>query len=303
MPYPEHEKNRQAWNEVTPVHNSHKGDQAVFFRSGGSTLAPEERDLVGDVRGLALLHLQCNCGQDSLSWARLGAQVTGVDISDEAIAFARTLSIRSGIEARFIRDDALDFLRTTEHRFDRVVATYGCLAWLKDIESWAHGIARVLKANGRFVIVEFHPAALVFDEDWRPANPYSSHGQAVPGIGVPDYVGLAGPNLVTTGFEEGIKEFQGQCPVYEFFWSLSEVVGALIAAGLTILRLEEYPYSRAPIFNRLEQKEDRRLYPPADAPLLPLMYGMIVEKPSRGASTDCGREPESALTDVRAPNL
>src|SRR4051812_10965825 len=98
-----HEENRVAWNAATEAHNSHKVDQAGFFREGGSTLFPEEVELLGDIAGLSLVHLQCNAGQDTLSLARLGATVTGVDISDTAIDFARQLSADSGVPATFVR--------------------------------------------------------------------------------------------------------------------------------------------------------------------------------------------------------
>src|SRR5688572_15837941 len=100
-----HEENRVAWNAATAAHNSHKRDQAKFFREGGSTLFPEEIELLGDINGLSLVHLQCNAGQDALSLAGLGATVTAVDISDTAIDFARQLSADSGIPATFIRSD------------------------------------------------------------------------------------------------------------------------------------------------------------------------------------------------------
>jgi 2-polyprenyl-3-methyl-5-hydroxy-6-metoxy-1,4-benzoquinol methylase len=83
-----HEANRVSWNEATRAHNAHKRGQAAFLRAGGSTLFPEEVALLGNVRGQRVLHLQCNSGQDSLSLVAQGALVTGVDISDEAIAFA-----------------------------------------------------------------------------------------------------------------------------------------------------------------------------------------------------------------------
>src|SRR5436309_11262198 len=118
-----HEENRLAWNEATPVHNSHKHDQAGFLREGGSTLFPEELELLGDSKGLSLVHLQCNAGQDTLSLAQLGAKVTGVDISDTAVAFARELSEESGIPATFYRSDIYDWLEETAkngERFDIV---------------------------------------------------------------------------------------------------------------------------------------------------------------------------------------
>ncbi|HEU4454755.1 MAG TPA: class I SAM-dependent methyltransferase, partial [Longimicrobium sp.] len=122
-----HEQNRLSWNAVIEAHNSHKGDQAAFFLAGGSTLFPEERELLGDLAGRRLVHLQCNAGQDTLSLARLGAEATGVDISDEAIAFAARLSEESGIAARFERADVYDWLEEAGRagrRFDAAFSSY-----------------------------------------------------------------------------------------------------------------------------------------------------------------------------------
>ncbi|MDQ3793582.1 MAG: class I SAM-dependent methyltransferase, partial [Actinomycetota bacterium] len=95
------EQNRLSWNAVAGAHESHRGDLAGFLRSGGSTLFPEELELLGNLEGKTLAHLQCNSGGDSLSLAGRGATVTGVDISDEAIAFARQLAADTGIPATF----------------------------------------------------------------------------------------------------------------------------------------------------------------------------------------------------------
>ena len=163
-----HEDNRRSWNAATEAHNSHKQDQAAFFRAGGSTLFPEERELLGDVAGSSLVHLQCNAGQDSLSLAALGADVTGVDISDTAIAFARQLSADAGIPATFERADVYDWLAdAAPERFDIAFSSYGALVWLSDIRSWARGVARILKPAGRCVLVDFHPFASIFGWDWK----------------------------------------------------------------------------------------------------------------------------------------
>ncbi|MCD2105892.1 methyltransferase domain-containing protein [Rhodococcus erythropolis] len=119
------EMNRLSWNAATVAHNSHKGDQAQFFRNGGSTLFPEEVALLGEIAGSSILHLQCNSGQDSLSLAALGANVTGVDLSDSAIDFARTLSADSGIAAEFERGEVSGWLReaaAARRKFDRTEA-------------------------------------------------------------------------------------------------------------------------------------------------------------------------------------
>ena len=143
-----HNENRLAWNEATAAHNSHKRDQAAFLRRGGQTLFPEEKQLLGDIGGLSVVHLQCNAGQDTLSLAQMGARVTGVDISDTAIEFARELSSDSGIPATFIRDDVYNWLADKpggQAAFDLVFSSYGALAWLSDIRLWAGGVAGVLK--------------------------------------------------------------------------------------------------------------------------------------------------------------
>src|SRR5690606_22284073 len=140
--------------------NSHKRDQAAFFRGGGGTLFPEEIALLGNIAGQRLVHLQCNAGQDSLSLAGLGARVTGVDISDTAIAFARQLADETGVPATFERADVyywLDQARAGGHRFDVAFSSYGALCWLSDLEAWARGLFTVLEPGGRFVCVEFHP--------------------------------------------------------------------------------------------------------------------------------------------------
>ena len=106
-----HEQNRLSWNEATKAHNSHKEDQAKFLREGGNKLFPEEIGLLGDVMGKSVLHLQCNSGQDTLCIKQMGAaKATGVDISDEAIEFAKKLSRDSGLEATFYRAEVYEWL-------------------------------------------------------------------------------------------------------------------------------------------------------------------------------------------------
>lgn len=177
-----HEANRRSWNAATVAHNSHKQDQAAFFRSGGSTLFPEEVELLGELSGRSLVHLQCNSGQDSLSLALLGARVTGVDISDEAHAFAEELSRASGIPVSFHRADVYEWLEESAQRgerYDLAFCSYGVLCWLSDLDRWARGVAAVLRSGGRFVCVEFHPFAMMFNEQWELRFAYASGAEPV----------------------------------------------------------------------------------------------------------------------------
>jgi SAM-dependent methyltransferase len=279
-----HEQNRLSWNAATAAHNSHKGDQAAFFRAGGDTLFPEELELLGDVDGLDLLHLQCNSGQDTLSLARRGARATGVDISDEAIRFARELSAGSGIAAEFERADVYDWLRdavAAGRRFDRVFSSYGAVGWLSELEAWGRGIAGVLRPGGRFVLVELHPAAMMQGEDLRPRFPYRSYGTAIhepEGIG--DYVAASGLGLLHGApGEPGVQDFRNPHPTWEFAWGISDVVTALLDAGLVLEALREWPYSNGCLIHPgMRADENRRFHPPAGVPDLPLMFGVAARK-------------------------
>lgn len=282
MPNQFHEDNRLSWNTATEAHNSHKGNQAAFLRDG-STLFPEELELLGSIDGRHLLHLQCNSGQDTLSLAKHGAIVAGVDISDTAIAFAGQLSIDAGIPATFERADIIDWMKDAADegsQFEIVFCSYGALVWLSDLKLWARGIASVLAAGGRFVVIEFHPAAYIFDERWQHRYSYFGNGRPQTNNGVGDYVAGAGAALVPWGYERGVENFVNPHRAHEFQWTLSDVVMALIEAGLEIEQLREYPYANgAQLYERMVELPGRRMIPPPDVPSLPLMFGLTARKP------------------------
>jgi SAM-dependent methyltransferase len=277
------DQNRLSWNAVVGAHDRHRGDLAGFLREGGSTLFPEELALLGDLRGKTLVHLQCNSGGDTLSLALLGATVTGVDISDEAISSARELSSKTGILADFVRADVYDWLAATaqsDQRFNVVFGSYGVVCWLPDLGAWARGVAAVLTPGGRFVLVDFHPAAQMFDEQWNRSGAYPSGGE--PHLleeGVGDYVGESGGGLTPAGFVEGARNFENPERCHLFSWGLGEVVTALAGTGLRITALEEYPYSNGERhFAGMRELPGRRMVPPDGVPAVPLMYAIRAEK-------------------------
>jgi len=277
------EQNRRSWNAVVGAHDSHRGDLPDFIRKGGSTLFPEELGLLGDVRGKTLVHLQCNSGGDAISLTKRGAEVTGVDISDEAVRSARDLAAKTDVRATFERADVYDWLQRAARegrRFDAAFASYGVVCWLPDLASWAEGIAGILDAGGRFGLVDFHPAADVFDADWNPVRDYPASGEPMLlSDGVGDYVGASGDGLTPAGFVEGRGDFQNPERAYLFGWGLGEVVTALAGAGLRIASLEEYPYTNGErSFARMRELPGRRMIPPQDVPAVPLMYGLRAER-------------------------
>ena len=278
-----HEANRASWNAAVIAHNSHKGDQAKFFQGGGSTLHSEELELLGDVKGQRLLHLQCNCGQDTLSLASRGARVVGVDISDQAIDFARTLSLRSGIPAEFHRADLYDWLDEQEKSgepFDTVFSSYGALRYLSSLDLWAELVAATIKPGGCLVLIDYHPVLYMFDRRGELQNPYSGLGESRIGSrGVIDYVGRSGPKLTAGDYHEGIRRFENPYPHHTFHWGLGEVAHALLSRELQITVLREYRHANGQrYFDEGEIVAERRVLPPPGLHGLPMMFGLRAVK-------------------------
>lgn len=280
-----HEENRLSWNAATVAHNSHRGDQAAFFRNGGTTLRPEELALLGDLQGRLVAHLQCNSGQDTLSLARMGAQVVGVDISEAAIEFARQLSQDAGIPAAFERADVYDWLEETAsstRRFDLAYCSYGALVWLSDIQTWARGVADILRPGGSLVVIDTHPVAHMFEPNGTRVYPYTTQGEPLSfEEGVGDYVAELGEGWAGMAYEPGIQDFTNTYRHHEFNWGLGEIVTALLASGLILTSLQEYFYDNGgPVFEGMQQGE-KGWYLPAEQPNFPLLFSLTARKPVR----------------------
>jgi SAM-dependent methyltransferase len=244
--------------------------------------------LLGDLRGRSVVHLQCNSGQDTLSLRRLGAaRLVGVDISDEAIAFARRLSEESGVEASFVRADVYDWLAAAAggmERWDIVYCSYGAIIWLSDLATWARGIASILLPGGRFVSVDYHPVEMMFDEELRHFMPYSTHGRSVTcedGVSdyVADYAVKGGPAGAPSGGVPGVRDFRNSHPSHEFHWATSEVITALLGAGLALEQFREYDYCNGfRPFKEMKLLGGRRWAMPDGTPAIPLMYSIVARK-------------------------
>lgn len=279
------ERNRRSWNAATLAHNRHKLDQATFLRDGGSTLFEDELALLGDICGKRLLHLQCNSGQDTLSLAALGADVTGVDLSDEAIAFARRLSDDSGIAATFEHAEVCEWLERTAAtaegpgRFDVAFATYGVMGWIEDLGRWMRGVHGVLAPGGRLVSLEFHPLVWSFDGEGRVVEPYFIDGPIVE-PGVRDYIESSGDGLTPMGRVDGVEAFDNPHPCVSWQWTVADIVTHAATAGLVVERLVEYPHSNGcRVRDDLVDIGGRRFGFPPGTPATQLMLGMVARRP------------------------
>lgn len=276
------EQNRLSWNAATAAHNSHKVDQAGFFRAGGSKLFPEEIELLGDLRGRRVVHLQCNAGQDTLSIARLGAIVAGVDISDEAIDFARRLSADAGIPAEFHRAEVCEWLEQAARdgqQFDVAFYSYGAICWLADLPRWARGVAAILRPGGRLVGIEFHPLISMFDDDLALKFSYFGGEPTRWADGVHDYVARSGAVLAPSGYQAGVPDFKNPYACIEFNWTVADRLNAMIEAGLSIDLVREYPYSNGCKFFEGSRLDDRRRWHlPPGTPAIPQMIAIAASR-------------------------
>jgi ubiquinone/menaquinone biosynthesis C-methylase UbiE len=254
--------NLALWNEWTEINARSSAYGLDTFKAGRSSLHPLEVGELGPVAGKSLLHLQCHFGMDTLSWARLGAVATGVDFSDRAIALAQQLSRECGVPARFILSDLYALPGCLDEAFDIVYTSYGVLPWLPDLVAWAGLVSRYLRPGGTFYMAEFHPFADLFDE----GDPGLRIGE--------DYFKSEAAIWPVEGSYADRQAVVHQKISYEWTHPLSEVLSALLSAGICLEHVHEFPYSVYPQFTFLEQGEDGYFYLPGKAKTIPLMYSI-----------------------------
>lgn len=259
------EANRDGWNKRTRVHKNTSFYDVLSFKAGKSSLMPIELEEVGEVEGKSLLHLQCHFGMDTLSWARKGAQVTGADISDEAIAYAKELSKEINIPAQFICCNIYDLATHLDKKFDIVFTSYGVIGWLPDLDKWASIINHFLKSFGIFYIIEFHPVVWMFDDNFK-------------------YIEYAYHNSETI-FEKQSGTYadkNADIEYEEYTWnhSLGEVINSLTRHNLQIQYLNEFMFSSWNCFNNMVQGEDGLWRVNGLENKIPMMYSIKAVKVS-----------------------
>jgi SAM-dependent methyltransferase len=261
--------NRDLWNEMTEITFKSQSYDVPGFKAGRNTLKPIEREELGDVSGKSLLHLQCHFGLDTMSFARLGAEVTGVDFSEEAIGHAKALAAELGIPARFICSDIYELADKLSGQFDIVHSSYGFMCWLPDLFRWAQIAAQYLKPGGILHIAESHPILHVFNDDRSATELRIEHSyfpSAEPTRWEPDGC-YADPNAVVTH------------PSYEWKHSLAEVINSVIDAGLRIDFLHEFPYLCWDNFPFMQRGADGWWRLPGDHDTIPLAFSLQATKP------------------------
>lgn len=249
-------KNLKSWESRTPIHLESRFYDNVRFKETKYSLNDIERSILKDVSDQSMLHLQCHFGQDSLSWANLGASVTAIDFSPSAIKTAKQLSKEINVPARFIESNVLEV--DLDEEFDIVFSSYGAIGWLPDLKRWGEVVAKHLKKGGTFLLVEIHPFISLLE----------GH----------DY--FFDKNM-TIEKEEGSYTDGGKDIVSEFYWwnhSLTEIFVALESNGLKLQSFEEYNYNPYPVKGMIEREKGKYVLENKKHQNLPYIFSLKATK-------------------------
>jgi SAM-dependent methyltransferase len=264
--------NRAFWDERVGTHVGSDFYGVDRFLAGWVPLRDYEVAEAGDVTGLDLVHLQCHFGLDTLGWARLGARVVGVDLSEPAIVAARELAALAGLEAEFAVSNVYDAPATLRGRtFDRIYTGIGALCWLPDIDEWAAVVDRLLRPGGRLHLVEFHPVThwCLSEHDLTIKYSYFHDGPWIWPVD-PDEAGTYAHPTATFEHNDTVEWNHG----------VGAIVTALAGVGLRIESLVERPtlfMQRWP-FQVEHAHQDWRI--PDDRPQIPLSFSLIASQPT-----------------------
>jgi SAM-dependent methyltransferase len=234
------------------------------FKAGKSSLNSIELNLLNDVKGKSILHLQCHFGQDSLSLARMGAEVVGVDFSDEAIAQARNLSKELNIKAEFICCDIYELPKHIDQKFDIVFTSYGTYGWLPDLSKWASVIKHFLRPGGVFVMADFHPVVWMFDDNFEKLVYSYFKSEPIIEQSSGTYADKnAKLNITSVGWNHG----------------MSEIITPLLNQGMILKSFHEFDYSPYDCFQNMKKVGENCFKFKALACPFPIVFAIKVENP------------------------
>lgn len=255
--------NKKWWNNITSFHAKSKEYNLAAFKNGKTSLQPLEINELGNIKGKKLLHLMCHFGMDTLSLAREGAIVTGVDLSDTSIHLAKSLSEELHIPARFICSDIYKLQHVLHEEFDIIFMSYGVLLWLSSLEKWAEIIQKFLKKGGIFYIVELHPFTNILSCNFKLQYDYFDKGPF-----------LDEAEGTYTDWNAAMKG-----KTYEWSYTIADIVNTLLAKGLQIDFFHEFPYTMYNQFPGHMKKNKKGQYVLKNKKLqIPLLFSMRVKK-------------------------
>ena len=270
--------NLSNWESRVPIHTGKRGYDLHRFVDDPRALSDVvafDAPHLGDLSGKSVLHLQCHIGTDTLSLARLGGQVTGVDFSPSALAAARELAGRAGPSVRYVESAVDDVPTCLSETFDLVYTGVGALNWLPSVRRWAAIVSNLLATGGRLYLREAHPILNALDDERDDRLLVVDH----------PYFEMPAPTRWESPFSyTGSEESVAQPVTYEWNHGLGEVVQAVIDSGLRLTRLEEHRELEWPFLHWMVETDRHGYVLPQRPERLPLMYTLeaIKEAPASG---------------------
>mgnify|MGYP001178175407 CR=1 FL=1 len=261
------DSNRRLWNNLASIHPQTKFYDVDGFIEGRCSLTEIEQDVLGDIAGKKVLHLQCHFGLETLSMARRGAAVTGVDFSDVAVRKARALNDQLKLDAQFVCCDVNELDQYLDDKYDLVFASFGVIGWHCDLGKWARIVAHFMKDGGRFCFAEFHPVLWMLSDDHKRFEYSYFKGEV---LVVENEGSYADPDATDMG------------TAYSWNHSLSELFQALEDHGLVIRDFREYDYSPYPCFQDAVGENGRYRIKDLEK-TLPLAYSLSAMKELRAS--------------------
>lgn len=251
------ESNKKLWDRMVPLHLESPFYDVPRALAGQNRLTEIESDVLGDVRGKSVLHLQCHFGLDSFAIGRLGATVVGVDFSPVAIAAARSLNRKLKLDVDFVEAEVGKIGGVLKRKFDIVFASFGIFGWHQDIVGWFKAASSCLKASGRLCVADFHPVMWMFDQNSKRLK-YSYFRKAViKDSKARSYVQSGGNTLGTS---------------YCWNHNLSQIFSAMREGGILLDSFKEFDYS--PFRNFKSPVKSRYGYQISGLPGIPIAYSL-----------------------------
>lgn len=257
------EINKKSWNSRVDTHVSSEFYDMENFLNGKNSLKSIELELLGDLKGKKVLHLQCHFGQDSISMARMGATVVGVDLSDKAIDKATEIAGTMNLNAKFIQCDIYDLKNHLDEQFDIVFTSYGTIGWLPDMNRWAEIVSHFLKPKGKFVFVEFHPVVWMFDDAFEKVSYNYFNAETI-------------IENETDTYADRTAEIEQTYMMWNH--DLGEVLTALMGNGLTLNQFKEFDYSPYNCFSGTEKIDEDQYVIKHLGRRIPMVYALTAEK-------------------------
>lgn len=255
--------NRKLWNAKVDSHLKSDFYFVDEFLKGRTSLNSIELALLGDIKDKKILHLQCHFGQDSISLSRLGAKITGVDLSDKALEAAQDLAEKCGTDTQFVLSDIYDLPNVLHEKFDIVYTSYGVIGWLPDLEEWGRVIAHFLNPSGKLILVEFHPVVWMYDDDFAFVK-YSYFNDEV----------------ISQTSDGTYADRTAEIAEEEISWNhpTADVLAGVLQANLEIRSFQEYNWSPYPCFRHTEEFEKGKYRLAPFGNKIPLVFSLVAQK-------------------------